>query len=1034
MKIKRSIIQMGLTASIILPAPAMVMAQQESQIEEVVVTGSLIRRTDNFDTVSPVDTISADAIADQGTPNIGEIIRNTTFNYGVSSVTNVLAATGQGGASPSANLRGLGTGATLTVIDGRRSTSQNLSNLYPQIAVARIETLTDGGGAIFGTDAIGGVVNVIPRKRFEGLEVRVSYNEADGSGDWNEKTWSVMGGTSDGRTSMAGAFEYRDRGELNFMDRPEFALGAPSFSTTPNPGTMRVPQRDAAGNITGAATRMDPGCGLNNDPNTDKTDVGGFQQGINVFGATCASEFGANFQFSAPTEQFTGVFFFDHQFSDYVGFESEVLLGSQKTSGRGSPQNPGGRVAELPTVPGENPGNPFRAMNAEGQHLYAQPRVDSQGNLVMDDLGRPIPMRGDDGQVVLADNQFASLENDPQGGIAFNEDVNLAGWRPPLYPNNQPSRNNPDGSGIGDSDFESYKYRWVGQLNFEVPGSSWGGYATYTHDRVVTDSPNRRESLSAMSAGLTGNLVVADDGGQGSRTAWFNPFSTMNYTCVDGVCDGSVPGSGELQTDPNASNPLEVIDQIQLIDQDKTTTTYNIVDLVASGEAFTFADRTVDAAVGGQLRQVDFEQERGPIFAGQNAFIGNGAPGWSGDRSILAAFAEVNVPLWYQDTFGFDMGMLELNSAVRHEVVDDDSVSDLDSTTAKIGLRWEARDWIAFRASYNEAFITPSLTQLFAPSTTGINNATDRFTNDSFFMARTQGGTPDLQPEEAEIINLGFTLDMLQGDMTFSFDWKDFDFENRIVRLLPQDVLDADFENFQQWSAANNPDAGLAEWQASGLADPNIQRDPNSLIVSQIVTPLVNAASSTWQGFDAAWSYRFDTNNLPFIDRPMGSINLGLSGTYVHEFNSTSSADAEERRGAGNRNNATGFLPPAPRVRANSRLNWSMDNHSVTLLGRYQGGVSNPASEEPFGGVSAPVLNLMGVTNPMKDIPSHTEWDLNYRLTLDQFIGDRRSVFEVGAINLFDREPPAIRTLGGLETFLHDPRRRIWYVRATQEL
>lgn len=1034
MKIKRSVLQMGLTASMILPAPAAVMAQQDDRIEEVVVTGSLIGRTDNFDTVSPVDTIDSDSISEQGTPNIGEVIRNTTFNYGVASVTNILAATAQGGASPSANLRGLGSGATLTVIDGRRSTSQNLSNLYPQIAVQRIETLTDGGGAIYGTDAIGGVVNVIPRRYFEGLEVRMS-NNAVTDGDWNELTWSVMGGVDNGTTSFTGAFEYRDRAQMKFMDRPEFALGAPSFSTTASPGTATVPTRDEDGNIVGQSTQVDPGCGVNNDPDGTKAEVGGFQQGKNVFGSSCGMEFGANFDYIAPSEQFTGAFFFDHDFSDYLSFESEVLLGSQTVAGRGSPQNPGGRVSELPTVPGENPGNPFRATNSEGELLYAQPRRDSQGDLVTDDLGRYVPARDESGNVILAQNQFTPMDNDPQGGIAFNEDVRLAGWRPPQYPNNQPTRNRPDGSGIGDGDFESYKYRWVGQLNFEVPDTTWGGYASYTHDRVVTENPERRERLSALSAGLQGDLVVAADGADGSRTAWFNPFSTMNYTCVEGVCDGSVEGSGEVQTDPNANNPLEVIDQIQLVDMDRETTKFNIVDLVMSGEMFTIGDRVIDGAVGGQWRNINFEQDRGPVFASQDAWIGNGAPGWDSERDIYAAFGEVSVPVWeYAELGGFDMGVLEFNGAVRHEIVEDDSESDLDSTTAKLGLRWEARDWLALRASYNEAFITPSMEQLFAPQTTGINNATDRFTGDSFFMARSLGGTPTLEPEEAEIINLGFTVDMMQGDMTFSLDWKDFDFTNRIVRLLPQDVLDADYADFQQWSANNNPDATLADWTASGLADPNIERDPNSQIVSQIVTPLVNAAAMTWKGFDTSWTYRFLAEDLPFIDGPMGEFNMSVTGTYMDEFNSRASADSAIVKGAGNRNNATGFLPPAPRLRANARLGWSMDNHRLSLAGRFTDGVRNPASGEPFGSVNPAVLDLMGVTNPMRDIPSHTEWDVNYQVSFDDLLGDRRSTFELGLINAFDNEPPAIRTLGGLETFLHDPRRRIWYVKVAQEL
>jgi iron complex outermembrane receptor protein len=1006
-------------------------AQQEPEIEEVIVTGSFIRRQDNFDTVSPVDTITAANIAEQGTPNIGEIIRNTTFNYGVASVTNILGATAQGGTSPNANLRGLGAGATLTVLDGRRTVSQNLSNLYPQIAVERIETLTDGGGAIFGTDAIGGVVNVIPRKRFDGLELRGSHNQAaDG---WDESAWSIIGGGDNGTTSFMGAFEYRDRSRLEFMDRAEFALGAPSFSTTSSPGRAVVPNRDANGNLTGTSTtRNDPGCGVNNPAGGSKLEVGGFPQGINIANATCASEFGASFNFSAESEQYLGLFIFEHQFSDTVSFSSEILFGSQQTEDRGSPQNPGGRVSELPPVPGENPGNPFRAVTATGVPLFAQPVVNSSGALVLDSLGRPVPLRNQNNQVVLAANQFAALEADPSGGIPFNEDVILTSWRPPLFPQNRPTRTQSDGSGVGDGDFESDKYRWVGQLNFEIPGTTWAGYGTYTFDRVKVTTPNRREPLSNLAAGLRGELVVPVPGG--SQRAYFNPFSTMNFTCVNRVCNGTVPGSGQVQTDPAATNPLSVIDQIQQLELDRTDTRLNVIDLVSAGDLFSFRNRTVAAAVGAQWRDTYFEQDRGPIFAGGNAFIGNGAPGWDADRRVLAAFAEISVPIFDHDDFGSrDFGALEFSGAVRTEVVDDDAVSDLDSTTEKLGVRWEIRDWIALRASFNTAFITPSLGDLFAPPTVGINNATDRFTNESFFMARSLGGTPELEPEEADIYNVGTTMTFLQGDLSFSFDWKEFDFTNRIVRLLPQDVLDDDFANFQAWSAGN-PSLGLQDWLNSGLADPNIQRDPNSGTVSLLVTPLVNAASVVWKGFDTSLTYQFEGNQLPYINRDIGSFTAGVQATYVQEFDAVASAGSATLSGAGRRNNATGFLPPTPRLRANTRFNWSLGQHGISLIGRYTDGVKNPASEEPFGGVSAFVLGLNNVTNPMRDIPSHTEWDLQYRFSTDRLIGDRRSAIDFGAINVFDRAPPAIRTLGGLETFLHDPRRRIWYVRISQEI
>ncbi len=96
---------------------------------------------------------------------------------------------------------------------------------------------------------------------------------------------------------------------------------------------------------------------------------------------------------------------------------AQLMYNRQVVQGRTNPGNPGARVAELSTVRGELPGNTFRAVNADGDQLYAQPRRDADGNIVTDGYGQPLPQRGPDGNVLLASNQFASLDNDPQGGI-----------------------------------------------------------------------------------------------------------------------------------------------------------------------------------------------------------------------------------------------------------------------------------------------------------------------------------------------------------------------------------------------------------------------------------------------------------------------------------------------------------------------------------------------------------------------------------------------------------------------------------------
>jgi iron complex outermembrane recepter protein len=1019
-----------------LGAPPALIAQQGA-IDEVIVTGTFIRRKDGFDTASPVDVIDAVDISERGTPNIGEIIRNTTYNYGVASVTNILAATGQGGASPNANLRGLGSGATLTLMDGRRSTSQNLSVMYPQIAVQRIETLTDGGAAIYGTDAIGGVVNLIPRRSFEGLEIRSSHN-ATTDGPWEETTWSVIGGADSGRTSVVGSFEYRDRKTMQFMDRPEYALGAASYTNTAFPGQFQVPTRNAAGDIIGAAATVDPGCGVNNPASADRKHiVGGYPQGKRL-GANCFMEFGANFNFMSPSESWIGAFFADHEFTENLSFSAEVVFARQVVRDRGSPQNPGGRVSELPTIPGENPGNPFRAMSAAGgalpaRPLFAVPVRDSLGNVVLDAWGRPIAARDPTtNRVILAPDRFASLEQDPvNGGIAFNEDVRATNWRPLGFPQqSRAARSNSDGSGRGDADFRSNKYRWVGQLDFKVPNTSWSGWANYTYDQVGVDSPLRQESLSKLSAGLTGDLRVANrDGGGGSRPAWYNPFSTQNFTCVNRVCTPTVAGAGQVQADPLVYNPGEVLDQIFLADKAVTTTTYNIVDVVTAGDLFDLPMGTVSAAVGGQWRGTQLQTDPTFTSRAQDSFIGVGARAETYRRSTYALFGEVRVPLFDNQS----LGSMELNGAVRQEWVKDIAEADLDSTNYKVAARWQPRDWVAVRASWGTAFITPSLPELFAPFTVGLSNFTDPFKGTTAFYGRGLGGTPTLEAETADVYNVGFSLDLLDGSLSYSFDYKYFDFVDRIIRLLPADIMTAERLRYQDAGFTLLNNAHLAQWLASGQANPNIVRDPITLDLVRVDTPLINASSIKWRGFDTRVSYRFDGRDLPLVNRDIGMFRVGVEATYVQEYSYIRGLGQGRIEGVGKRNNATGFAPPSPRWQSNLRLGWDMGIHSVVVFGRYHHGIRNDG--EPFAGAAQVVLDLMEVTNKHRPrLPSHTEWDVQYSINLDGLWGDRRTNLQLGLLNAFNKEAPALRTLGGLETFLYDPRRRVWYVRASQEI
>ncbi|WP_293544435.1 TonB-dependent receptor plug domain-containing protein, partial [Phenylobacterium sp.] len=164
-------------------------------VEEVVVTGSFIRGTPE-DAALPVDVLTADELQKSGAPTIKDLIKTLGVSSGTDGETNQFSSNGLEGLS-NVNLRGLGPARTLVLLNGRRMVSAPYgiaesaqtfvdTNLIPAAAIGRIEILKDGAAALYGSDAIAGVVNFITNRRLSGLVASADYSTFDGSdGEWN---------------------------------------------------------------------------------------------------------------------------------------------------------------------------------------------------------------------------------------------------------------------------------------------------------------------------------------------------------------------------------------------------------------------------------------------------------------------------------------------------------------------------------------------------------------------------------------------------------------------------------------------------------------------------------------------------------------------------------------------------------------------------------------------------------------------------------------------------------------------------------
>src|SRR5690554_2463806 len=200
-------------ACVSLVTPTLVFAQQTPDIEEVVVTGSLIRGTP-VDAALPVEVYSQEDLKLSGSPSALEFAKSLSVSGATTGESHYFGGAGLTG-SVQYNLRGLGSDKTLSLFNGRRVT-QNTS-VIPSAALARTEILKDGAAVTYGADATGGVVNFITRDSFEGLEIQGSYKAIDGSdGDYNG---SILTGFSTDNSDVLFAFEWDHRSRLDAKDR-----------------------------------------------------------------------------------------------------------------------------------------------------------------------------------------------------------------------------------------------------------------------------------------------------------------------------------------------------------------------------------------------------------------------------------------------------------------------------------------------------------------------------------------------------------------------------------------------------------------------------------------------------------------------------------------------------------------------------------------------------------------------------------------------------------------------------------------------
>jgi iron complex outermembrane receptor protein len=940
--IKRALLMSG-ACGILATAVSTALAQQTSEVSEVViVTGSYIRGTAE-DAALPVDVISAEDLAKQGSPSTLEMIKGLSVSSGVLGDTNQFDARAQGSeGSGSVNLRGFGPQRTLVLLNGRRMVASPFligavdTNFIPTAAIGRVEVLKDGAAATYGSDAVGGVVNFITKDRLRGLDLSADFKQIeDSDGDY---TASAAYGWGNDRASALFAVGYQHRSELLIKDRDwahKDYLENPQggWSASGNPHSF-VPI-GVAGPLAGVT--RDPQCApLGGFAGTTATGAPVCYWQYSVYDALTEEEdrwqayADYNLDITDSTSLHVEALYADTEIPIYRTSPSYAALQAPTGLAPVAGETVGGTspVAGQYFVPGNNPGFlPF---------VTANPGIFPAGTV---------------GALLIANRPFALGGN-------------------PLFDN---------GSSEGPRNYDGF--RLSAGLNGDISDSlSWDVAATYMEQnarREGRDTVVNRYQLALRGLGGAGCDIATGTPGTGN-CFWYNPFNNA-------IARNPITGATNSQFDPAlANNNRDLINwMFPIVSTDQQTTTL-VFDAVLSGKTgINLPGGALAWAMGAQYRQDEFSATYSDLnnFAdtpcvnsvktgilgpdpctdaqlaaptGALLFLG-GADNRSLDRDVSAIFAELSLPV--TDSF-------QAQLAARYEDYGGGIGSSFDP---KLSLRWQLVDSFALRGSVGTTFRGPALTQSDPSSVTTLQNVAGTFRAIRTF------GDPNLKPESATTFNVGMLVKA--GGFSGSLDYWSFDFEDQIV---------------------NEPVAGITNFVfgagatcQGGLANPLAQRfafrdgnndgviddlDCTTANIQRLDINVFNGPDVKTDGLDLSAQFDWEMGG--------GTATIGVNGTYVLKYDIAASivdgnTVSTPFDAAGKLNYQT-VAYPLPQLKGNVFAQYSNGPHNIRYTMNY---IDDYVDQRTTEFLPSLATNGIAITAGKK-IDSTVFHDLSYLLQL----------------------------------------------------
>jgi outer membrane receptor protein involved in Fe transport len=990
-------------------------AKPAEEMTKVTVVGTSIKGA-RVSTALPVSVITADEIAATGAvdgddlmrqiPQLGDVFFNPTNQAQTSN-------TARGDVS-SIDLRGAGLGDTLVLLNGRRLVTHPTSNgnntvplitynssAIPASGLQSVEILLDGAGAIYGSDAVAGVVNTVMKSDFNGATISAQYGHAENTSRSELNTNLFAGKNFDeGRGNVSLSLSVLNRSHQNPSDMPftanqdkrELFAGTPWASSS-------VP--DGRGN---QSSRMNGSVFNGNAPVTSAikqgttsltTAAGAFHIQPNTI-AGCIAQLanglclgsGGNSQGATAAGN---ILKYNNAANDAITVAPAIQRQNLFLSGHYE-------LDDVTTVYGE-----FGVYHATAQTLTTQPTSLVPVGVPASNYYNPFgPVRFADG--TLNPNRLPNLTNVPAAGM------------PLTFTNYRFNDYGPDRV-----DVENYQYRYLVGLKGSKAGFDYDtgllySFATATDisDGVDSNALYKQLSLSTPDA--------------------FNPF---NGSCLNGAGGGDCTPSSKAALDAT---------RIRVKRADRTGLL--LADLKLSRrDLFTLPAGDVGIAFGVEARRETQEDNRDPHVNGSLPFYDavtgltqpssatgvNVTPSSKGSRTVEGAFVEFAVPAVSPSMKIPLVQAVNFQLAGRYE-----HYSDFGSVSKpKVAMAWDVNDSVRFRASYSRGFKAPNL-ETTADYTYGrASSVTDYFKCQVDMLAgrlanfsacsRVPGvryfisGNPKLGPETSTTSNIGVVLQPTflpaeLGRFTVTLDRWRIDQMGIVGTLGLSNVSAADYLSRVTGGAGDPriiraaPNADdIAAFAGTGLTPVGN--------ITDVKDTFLNLQPQHISGYDLTVNWRKRTATLGSFD---GNLNVAYMDKYMRSPLS-GIGDLISARASGvlnaalplsdlENNQLRSYGRPEFKIAAN--LTWKMRAWQVGLSGNYISSVYD--------------TDLRAVDGTPWREAGQTLWNgyVQYKLDAPGWLQEAR--VKLGARNLFDKLPPLAQ--GGYNGGLYNPYGRYVYL------